>query len=1360
MSTTKYIINNQEGFLSGQTIIGDLNVNGSLNSISGITITGDSKVIGNLSATTFYGDGSNLTGINSNTNQIDIVYNELYDLLIASGLTEGATYRLTDYKSVNFVNGWLNADNNQASTVAYAGLLDGSFQNKAAFNDYVTTMDFQRSGSLFFDGNSFDSQTLVLNNGEFIIGNNDFTIEWYQYLSAGTSSFPISFSMGILPSPEIAFLSNDQYGLTVNVYQPTDGTYEYPADESQMDYLFANSLFAYSFNSTSLNGISISSNDYALDIIGTIIIPSTDTYYFGLDSDDGSDAFIDGIKVADWYGSHGNQGSPNGNFYPITLSAGSHSIRVRMQQRSGGDVVYLYYGYDGINWNIIPDFFLNNEKNYQFAWNGTLYPVILNTSPLNKWSHFAITRQSGIVKIFQDGNKVFEQILNDDLESISNLSIGNETNPSSTGVFRGHITNFRYISGTSIYNSNFTPSEKPLYATDETVLLLSIKDHNDLNQNNVYGQNLIITNSSNVYTPTVPFSEYDIYVGGGFITYDYFASPYFVKLKANGSVDESFYSGGQNNGFDGEINAIKVLSDGKVLVGGTFYNYSGETHQFLVKLNTDGTLDPNFSTTTIPNYVDGYVRDIYIEDKTGNIFIGGSFLTVNNLQRQRLAKLDKNGYLIDAFEANINGEVFSIEMIDNDLYVGGSFSIVQGNGTNCIVKLNSTTGAVTNTPVGSGFNGPVTRIKKDNVERLICVGSFTAFDGSDAFKIMRLNNTLTPNYYFAGNNSFLDDPYTLDVDYLENIIVGGDFTSYSGIARTRIIRLLDDGTVDLPFEVIGGADSAVYYLSIAPNNRILLGGNFNNLGSTYNGHIARIMGDDQSPVYNCFDVHIGDEEVLYLKAISNNKFEKIVYSEKYKNDIIEYSPYVNVLGNYQEYYTGNVLNDGTQIYNFNLRWDSQNNQVYFDMPPTNPVYFGHFLYFYADFYNNYDTYYSSFTSEPILPGFNKPEYQNTDEDSNFKSTNVVVSSGGTRLILTDLTYDDYLNYNTDSLYVETIYKVEDSYGYITRRNDTARNIDIPLDFRNIKYRRYEMNFVPVNSNLQLDYYGWKDYLSLFFGDETFNVSTTGKYNDFYLLENKYDSDSISPNNIYVNVIGGPDGGYWNAGSFDNNVFLGFNSDNRFSGRIYENTFMQGCYGNTFETSILAHNIMGSNFNTNQILGRVGMYDNIFGYGFERNIVKNSYFINNNLYGPNNNNTTVGFFGYNTINSYFDFNNINYSFQSNNINSYFRYNDIKYNFYSNLIANNFEKNIILSEFESSQIGAAFTNNIVNNSVNNISTNNAVSKLIINTSILNQSFNSSTYIYGDYSKEILKSTDGSSYIGFLSGTSKVYMSPITS
>lgn len=149
--------------------------------------------------------------------------------------------------------------------------------------------------------------------------------------------------------------------LSVKVYKPADSTYEYPSNETEMDYLIDNSPLFDTYYSTNIQGVSYSTkvgtdqDNYAMVIEGYIQIPSGNTYYFGLNSDDGSDAFVNGIKVSDWYGAHGDSGVSNSTTYPIPLTAGTYPVKVRLQEIGGGDIVTLFYGYDGITWNNIPD---------------------------------------------------------------------------------------------------------------------------------------------------------------------------------------------------------------------------------------------------------------------------------------------------------------------------------------------------------------------------------------------------------------------------------------------------------------------------------------------------------------------------------------------------------------------------------------------------------------------------------------------------------------------------------------------------------------------------------------------------------------------------------------------------------------------------------------------------------------------------------------------------------------------------------------------------------------------------------------------------------------------------------------------
>lgn len=151
-----------------------------------------------------------------------------------------------------------------------------------------------------------------------------------------------------------------QPGVHVSKYQPIVGNAD---DSASMTALFANSTYDSSFISPNIYNVSLNQDSYALLFEGSITVPTNGTYRFGLGSDDASDAYINGTKIADYYGSHG--GDPNyagGNQYPITLTAGKHALTVRFVEFSGNDFVSLLWSQDnGSTWAPVPDSWFTYE---------------------------------------------------------------------------------------------------------------------------------------------------------------------------------------------------------------------------------------------------------------------------------------------------------------------------------------------------------------------------------------------------------------------------------------------------------------------------------------------------------------------------------------------------------------------------------------------------------------------------------------------------------------------------------------------------------------------------------------------------------------------------------------------------------------------------------------------------------------------------------------------------------------------------------------------------------------------------------------------------------------------------------------
>lgn len=116
------------------------------------------------------------------------------------------------------------------------------------------------------------------------------------------------------------------------------------------------------------------------------------------------------------------------------------------------------------------------EKNSIRFWEGNteiINQTITDLDFLNKWVHFAVSRQGPFLQIFMNGVRIAYATDTTDNYGTNDLFIGNEGPPDSNSSFQGYITGFVWTKGISRYNSNFTPPLKLPQITSETVLALS-----------------------------------------------------------------------------------------------------------------------------------------------------------------------------------------------------------------------------------------------------------------------------------------------------------------------------------------------------------------------------------------------------------------------------------------------------------------------------------------------------------------------------------------------------------------------------------------------------------------------------------------------------------------------------------------------------------------------------------------------------------------------------------------------------------------------------------------------------------------------------------------------------------------------
>ena len=170
-------------------------------------------------------------------------------------------------------------------------------------------------------------------------------------------------------------------------------------------------------------------------------------------------------------------------------------------------------------------------------------------------------------------------------------------------------------------------------------------------------------------------------IGGEFTSFNQSAAGRVARLNANGSVDVTFTAGA---GAGSTIFALALQPDWKVLVGGQFTNFAGVTHPGLVRLNSNGTVDPSFAP---PFKMQVFALALQPD---GKVLVGGYLETETQLARN-VVRLNADGSLDGSFAPGLwmNGGVGNIALqSDGRVIIGGGFTTVNGYPRTYLARLN------------------------------------------------------------------------------------------------------------------------------------------------------------------------------------------------------------------------------------------------------------------------------------------------------------------------------------------------------------------------------------------------------------------------------------------------------------------------------------------------------------------------------------------------------------------------------------------------------------------------------------------------------------------------------------------------
>jgi hypothetical protein len=323
---------------------------------------------------------------------------------------------------------------------------------------------------------------------------------------------------------------------------------------------------------------------------------------------------------------------------------------------------------------------------------------------------------------------------------------------------------------------------------------------------------------------SIVFKGNDMYVGG-----------YFKAVDPNGSNTTASYIAKYDGStwdplgstFTDGVEAMIFVGDSLVVAGSFSDNVTGLLHVGYYYQNTWNPLGEGFSGTvfTLAQY-------------HGEIIAGGEFTHRGDISAtlSSIAHFDGTHwqpYTSGGETGTSDGQVYSLAVVGDSLYIGGVFAHIAGVDAHSIVRLHNNTF----TPLGSGVYGFVEKIWQ-GIGGVYVGGSFQVAGGKQVGRYAKL---LPGDVWDAAES--VNPPYGGYIETSVNAVavtpqylfIGGSFTNLVGNVVNHIAAW--DKKTRKWLSLSGGTDNYVSSIRVV-GNTVYAAGNFSYAGDSVARHIA------------------------------------------------------------------------------------------------------------------------------------------------------------------------------------------------------------------------------------------------------------------------------------------------------------------------------------------------------------------------------------------------------------------------------------------------------------------------------------------------------------------------------------------
>lgn len=268
----------------------------------------------------------------------------------------------------------------------------------------------------------------------------------------------------------------------------------------------------------------------------------------------------------------------------------------------------------------------------------------------------------------------------------------------------------------------------------------------------------------------------------------------------------------------------------------------------------------------------------------GKIIAVGGFLTYDGQPSKNIVRINPDGTRDETFDvgsgftaagqdpSGSSGRCQSVAVqADGKILVGGFFTSYNGTSINRIARLNADGSIDQDFTVGIGSNNAVQDIAVQADGSIVCGGQFTSYNGITRSKVARLlpDGTLDPSFV----------PPAIDVNVFKvvpqpdgKVLLGGTITSVGGTTVGRLVRLNSDGSLEAGFPQGTGFNILVLAIHLMDDGRMMVGGGFTEYDGSPRARVVRLMPDGSIDATFQANIGSGSDQVRAIVEQDDGKY--------------------------------------------------------------------------------------------------------------------------------------------------------------------------------------------------------------------------------------------------------------------------------------------------------------------------------------------------------------------------------------------------------------------------------------------------------------------------------------------------------